>query len=321
MIVAADAALAQQNRGQQNQGQRGESQAQAQLPPALQAAVLSGNAQAVNQAINTLSGGNPQRAAELAVSVVTAAERMLNANPQAALLAAGAALNTVRAATVSQSSPSQTQNVLTTAARIFVAPQSSALQPQLVSLGSSLLSASGQSNNPTLVAAIANQVVSRTEAIAATNPSAAAQLASTAVGLVSSAAVTAGAPQNALNVVTNAARLISRPDVQAAAPQAVAAIATTSATVVSTPAVFQVSPQAALQVMSASYNAASAPGVVAANPGAANSITQTLAIASANPQIANAFAQAGNVIGTIISKGEVPDAIKTLPPPASTSPS
>jgi hypothetical protein len=38
----------------------------ASLPPALRAAVQSGNAQAITQAINTLSGGNPQRSATLA---------------------------------------------------------------------------------------------------------------------------------------------------------------------------------------------------------------------------------------------------------------
>ena len=88
------------------------------LPPALRAAVMSGNAQAVSQAINTLSGGNPQRAADLANLVVTAAEQMLSVNPQAAMAAAGAAVETVRNTTVQTSGPTQTQSVLTTAARV-----------------------------------------------------------------------------------------------------------------------------------------------------------------------------------------------------------
>jgi hypothetical protein len=64
----------------------------ANLPPALRAAVQSGNTSAVTQAINTLSGGNPTQAAALAAQVAAAAEAMMATNPQAALNAASAAV-------------------------------------------------------------------------------------------------------------------------------------------------------------------------------------------------------------------------------------
>jgi hypothetical protein len=55
------------------------------LPPALRAAVMSGNQQAVSAVIATLSAGNPQMAATLAASVLTAAEQLLASNPTLAV--------------------------------------------------------------------------------------------------------------------------------------------------------------------------------------------------------------------------------------------
>ena len=56
-------------------------QTQVNLPPALRAAVQAGNPQAIQQAINTLSGGNPAQAAALASQVAAAAEQMVSTNP------------------------------------------------------------------------------------------------------------------------------------------------------------------------------------------------------------------------------------------------
>lgn len=89
------------------------------LPPALQAAVQSGNAAAISQAITTLSAGNPIQAANLANAVVSAAERILATNPQAAVNAASAAVSAVNALPVQTSSPQQSLSVVTTASRIF----------------------------------------------------------------------------------------------------------------------------------------------------------------------------------------------------------
>src|SRR5262245_52386908 len=72
------------------------SAAQPTLPPALQAAVNSGNSSAITQAIQTLSGGNPARAAALALDVATVAQSMLSTNPQAAVNAVAAAIGVVQ---------------------------------------------------------------------------------------------------------------------------------------------------------------------------------------------------------------------------------
>ena len=58
------------------------------LPPALRAALLSGNAAQIEAAINTLSGGNAQQQAVFAAQVATAAQALVVTNPAAA--AAGA---------------------------------------------------------------------------------------------------------------------------------------------------------------------------------------------------------------------------------------
>lgn len=54
------------------------------LPPALRAAIESGNANAVGQAIATLSGGNPDTAAALGESLARAADELSATDPNAA---------------------------------------------------------------------------------------------------------------------------------------------------------------------------------------------------------------------------------------------
>ncbi|MBP2316406.1 hypothetical protein [Azospirillum soli] len=126
-------AHAQQRQNNPGQGQNQQQQPQqVTLPPALQAAVNSGNADQVSRAIATLSAGNPQQAATLATQVVTVAERMLNSNPQAAIQAAAAAVETIRSTTVQTSAPTQALEVVTTAARIIVNPDAQRVAPLAV---------------------------------------------------------------------------------------------------------------------------------------------------------------------------------------------
>ncbi|OKH86990.1 hypothetical protein [Thalassospira sp. TSL5-1] len=95
---------------------------QNQLPPALRAALLSGNAGAIQQAIQVLSAGNPARQAELAQQVVAAAEQLVQSNPKAALAAAQVAVNVVSNGSVQTSAPASANNVAAIAARIIVNP-------------------------------------------------------------------------------------------------------------------------------------------------------------------------------------------------------
>jgi hypothetical protein len=92
------------------------------LPPALRAAVQSGNAQVIQQAITALAAGNPTQAASLAASVARAAEALLATNPAAAAAAASAALNVVKSSAVQSANPAQTQEVLLVVARISASP-------------------------------------------------------------------------------------------------------------------------------------------------------------------------------------------------------
>lgn len=105
------------------------------LPPALQAAVAGGNTQQIQQAIQTLSGGNPQRAAVLAQQVVTRAEQILATNPQAAVNAAAAAVQIVANLPVQTTAPAETLQTTVIAARIFVNPAAQRVAPETVANG------------------------------------------------------------------------------------------------------------------------------------------------------------------------------------------
>ncbi|WP_052711715.1 FecR family protein [Elstera litoralis] len=152
-------------------------QAPAAMPPALQAAINSGNAAAVTQAINTLSAGNPQRAATLAQQAVAAAERLLATNPQAAVAVAGATMQIVAQLSVQSSAPPQVLQTLTTAARIFVSPAAQRLAPQQA--GNLAVQAAQIASSPTIYSA---------------NPQAAIQVMANAYQTATSTAVLAASP-------------------------------------------------------------------------------------------------------------------------------
>ncbi len=154
------------------------------LPPALQAAINSGNANAVTQAITVLSAGNPQRAALLAQQAVAAAERLLPVNPNAAVAVAGATLQIVNQLQVQNAAPPQVLQTLTTAARIFVSPAAQAVAPQLVG---------GYAVQVTQIAA--------SPAVYQSNPQAAIQVMASTYQAVTSPNVTAANPTATANVV------------------------------------------------------------------------------------------------------------------------
>ncbi|HLO78206.1 MAG TPA: hypothetical protein VK196_17255 [Magnetospirillum sp.] len=304
-VAVGTAALAQQQQGRGPQNQHGGQQGSSMnsLPPALQAAVLSGNPTAIDQAINTLAGGNPQRMASLAEQVVTAAEKLLATNPQAAIAAASAALERVQPQQVVSSSPSQVESVTTIAARILVSPVVVAQFPtQAAELGSRVLATATATNNPTLMASAANQVVSVAEKLVATQPAAAIALAGAAVESVKTAPVTNSAPQGALSVVTTAARIIVNPSIQAINPQVVGQIAATSVQVATNPAVYASSPNAALAVASNAYSAASSQSVAAANPNALSQVVQGLVQASKDTSLNVVNPTNGVAINEILEK-------------------
>lgn len=162
---------------------RNQGASNAQLPPALQAAVLSGNPQSIARAISTLSGGNPQQMANLSVQVVNAAERLLATNPQASVSAAAAAVEIVRNAGVIASAPDQTLTTVTTAARIILSPEAQRIAPAAVAQ-----------------IAINVTAVAANPAVYQANPSAAIQVMANAYAAASSQSVNAAAPQAVLAV-------------------------------------------------------------------------------------------------------------------------
>ena len=145
------------------------------LPPALRAAVLAGNSAAIQQAISTLSGGNPSQAAALAAQVMTAAESLIASNPAGAAAAANAAVNVIRSNPTA--SMQQTSSVLTAANRIMVNPAVINAAPAVVAT----IAANSVSiaSNPAVVAAL---------------PTVAAAVSSAASTVSSNQAVMAAAP-------------------------------------------------------------------------------------------------------------------------------
>ena len=102
------------------------------LPPALAAAMRSGNPDTVSQAINSLSAGNPQRQAELADQVMVAAERLLTVNPAAAVQIAASVMERCKQTTLQQTSPDKVLEMATIAARIMVNPVAQRIAPTQV---------------------------------------------------------------------------------------------------------------------------------------------------------------------------------------------
>lgn len=271
------------------------------LPPALNAAMLSGNQDAISAAIQTLSGGNPQRAAQLSEQVVTAAEKLLTTNPQAAIAAVSAALGNIRTITAA-AARAQTESVVIIASRILGAPGVQQFSAQAAALSANVLAAVSAVNNPTVQANVAAQVVAVAEKLVQTQPAAALDLAAMAVQVVKTAQVVNAAPQSSLGVVTVAARILVNPQVQGLNPSLAGSIAADAVQVVTNPAVFAAGPQAALAVASNAYAVASSPAVAAANPNALRSLVETLVLASKDNRLEQLFAETGAEINKILEK-------------------
>ena len=274
-----------------------------QLPPALQAAMASGNAQNVTQLIAALSGNDPQKAAALAELVVASAEKMLASNPQSAVQMAGAAVASVKSLLVQSSAPMQTQDVITTAARIFVSPAAEKAAPDATAqLATSTMQAAASTGNSTLIGNIATQAVSTAEKILVASPAVAVQLAGAAVASVQSVSVQQTSPQDSMQVVATAARIIVQPEAQQIAPLAVANMATAMVQVVSNPVVYQSAPQAAISVMSGAYTAVSSAVVTAASPDSATTMAQNLTQISQSKTLDQANPTNGPQVVAILTK-------------------
>lgn len=273
---------------------------EAPLPPALQAAVASGNSQAVSQAIATLSGGNPARAMALSENVIHAAERLLTTNPQAAVAAAAAALSSSR--TAAPANPAGNQDVITTAARIFVAPNAQRVAPDAsVALATSVIAAASAANNPSLTANVSASAVNLAERTLATNPTAAVTLAGASVNAVKSQQVLSSSPAQSLDVVTTAARIIVTPAAQASNATLCGQMAQSVAAVATDKGVYAVSPAGALKAMANSYATANTAAVKAADPGAAGGIVTTLNQAAGSIALNQANPANGGDIARILA--------------------
>ena len=183
MSLGSVPAMAQQQR-QQAAGQGVNA-----LPPALHAAVMSGNANQIRMAINTLSAGNAEQAASLASRVITAAESMLSVNPVAAVAAAQAAVGVFSQPAVAQTNPASALQTAATAARIMMSP-------------------AVQQTSPAAAGALSVAVLSlvANPAVYGANPQAAVLVARDAYQVATSPAVTAANP----NVAQQAVQILSQ---------------------------------------------------------------------------------------------------------------
>jgi len=145
------------------------------LPPALQAALLSGNVAAIEQAINVLSGGNPQRQAQLAQQVANAAERLVATNPGVAAAGALAAARVANQPAVIAASPVVAARIAQQSSQVASSPAVMAAAPTVAAQtvqSAALLVSNPQVREaaPTIVAAIQiniNTVVSNPTVMAA----------------------------------------------------------------------------------------------------------------------------------------------------------
>ncbi|WP_413207312.1 hypothetical protein [Rhodospirillum sp. A1_3_36] len=97
----------------------------AQLPPALRAAVQTGNANAVQQAISVLSGGDPAQSNALSQQVAGVARQMVAINPAAAMAAAQGAMASVNV----RQGTSNAMGALTLIAAVVSSPQVQQVDP------------------------------------------------------------------------------------------------------------------------------------------------------------------------------------------------
>jgi hypothetical protein len=172
-VLMADVAIAQQ------------AATTAPLPPALQAAVNSGNADAITQAIQVLSGGNPSRMAALAQQVAATAERLVSTNPQAAIAAVAAAVRISELPAVMNANAASASSVAMIASRILVSPAIQQIAPQQVAS----------------LAVAVSQIVTN-PAVYQADPQAAVGVMANAYSAVTSPVVAAAAPASANTVGT-----------------------------------------------------------------------------------------------------------------------
>lgn len=134
------------------------------LPPTLRAALLSGNAAAIEAAINTLSAGNPAQAGTLAGLVARAASFVAQNNPAAAAAGAQAAVAVANTPAVLAANPTasaltaqQATRIASLRAVIAIAPQQAASIALLANL---IVSAPAvQRDAPTIAAAVQNSIL------------------------------------------------------------------------------------------------------------------------------------------------------------------
>ncbi len=214
---------------QQQRASDATTEAVSRMPPALRAAVLSGNADAIRQAIATLAGNDSALAAQLANQVVRAAEQIFATDPRGGIRIAQVAVTAISSNRVQQAAPQQTQDVITTAARLFINPAAQAAAPEATAqLAMTAVQAATTSNNAALVTSTAGQAVTVAERMLSTNATTAIQMAGIAVEAIRHETVqtTATAAGAAMDVAVAAARVVLSPSAQAstANTEAVAAI-------------------------------------------------------------------------------------------------
>lgn len=185
---------------------------QSQLPPALKAALYSGNAAAIKAALSTLSGGDAKKLATLTGQVATEAEKLLRTNPQAALNGLSAVLDIVNTSAFKTANPQAAAQAAAAAGRIIVSP---AAQQQASLQVAGLI---------TTVTAIVT-----TPSVFKASPSAAKNVLDSAVQASRSEAIKTVAPNLEASVMQTIGSASRDPDILAADPRFLEFIATVQA--------------------------------------------------------------------------------------------
>jgi hypothetical protein len=198
-------------------------QSTAPLPPALRAAVASGNTNMITTAIKTLSAGNPIQAANLANQVLMEAERLLSTNPQAALNAASAAMAVTNNLPVTTSSPQVAMENAVIAARIVSNPAVIAVNPSAANTVAvdvvavvSQPSVYAVSPNAAIAAMAKAYVTASSPAVLAVVPSAQENMAQTLTTIAKNTSLSAASPDTPSDI---AAILAKTDGVVSATPQ------------------------------------------------------------------------------------------------------
>jgi hypothetical protein len=220
------------------------------LPPALQAAINSGDPNAISRTIATLSAGNPVRAIGLIDQTLYAAEGMLTTSPALGIKATLAAAQGAEQPSVCAANAAQCFEVVTTIARIANNMTVRRVDPaNSIAIAKINLDIAAHTQNASLIGVVATEALNLAEALLSIVPASAVGLsldALTNVSFVSNVLQ----PQVTLTAVLNASRVAVSGIALSSSPSQCASIGRLVMQMLEKQVIYQASPVAAQAAMS-----------------------------------------------------------------------